>query len=106
MALPRVPRRTEEVPLHDGSSVTVRGLSRGEVLKLKPHMEAVSRDDETAEDIRGLETSVLSFALDEPIDEVSSWYDEVGPEVIEPVINAAMRLSGLTPGAARPTSEG
>lgn len=103
MTLPRVPRRTEQVDLPGGETIAVRGLSRGEVLRLKPHMEAVSKPDETADDIRGLETTVLAFALDVPLDEVGAWYDEVGPDVVEPIITTAMRLSGLAPGAARPT---
>lgn len=89
-----------------GQDVPVRGLSRGEVLNLRPLLEAVADDKETAADIRALEVRLLAHGFDVSEDDASGWYDTTATEAVAPCIEKIMSLSGLADDAERPTSEG
>lgn len=96
MPLPSIalPRETVTV---GGESVEVRGLSRGEVIALKPAMERVAAsDDPPGRDIRALEVALLAHGMDAPRDDAERWYDAAPSSVVAPLVEAISRLSGMT----------
>lgn len=89
LAAGKLHEETVEVP--DVGTVTVRGLSRGEVFKLQ--QKALNPDD--------LEVHLLVRGMVDPEltkDEVVTWRDEAMGDVIDPISTRIMELSGLAPG--------
>lgn len=85
----RLPRVTVEVP---GGEVTVRGLSRAEVVKLNDAGPGTA------------ERTALRLGLVDPVltdAEVGEWLAAWPAGDIQPVVEKIMELSGLNPGAAK-----
>lgn len=86
---PRLPEATVEL---DGATVTVRGLSRSEVIGLQP----------LAKDQEQLEKRILLFGFVDPVltpDEVDQWYAAAPAGDIDRVIDEISGLSGTSEGA-------
>jgi hypothetical protein len=88
MALPRIPIRTEDVTLSDGSTVTVQALSRGEAFK----MQALAPDEAAQERF----SLAAGTATDQAV--ADAWYDVTPSGDVTTVLKAVMRLSGIGDG--------
>lgn len=86
MPLPTINLPRETVTLSDGSAVEVRGLTRGEAYDMRDH----------AEDPRELEIRMLAYGTDVGLDEARAWHNTAPTAVIDPLVTAISRLSGLT----------
>jgi len=87
MGLPKVERKSETVELPGGSSVDVRGLSRGEALEL--------RELADAEGIGALEARMIAYATDTPAAEAAEWHRSAPSAVVDALVSAIARASGL-----------
>lgn len=85
MALPVVPLPTETVMV-GGIAVTIRGLSRLEVVKLKT-------DYQGKED--AAEVFLLACSLDIPQEEAEAWLKATPPHTAGDLIESIIYLSGL-----------
>lgn len=91
MTLPAVDLPRETVTLSGGQTVEVRGLTRGEVMRMQ------GLGDET-------EIHVLALGTDTDLDEARAWHKQAPSATVEAIANAVMRLSGLgRDDAGRPT---
>ena len=84
MALPVITRPTEDV-----HGVTVRGLSRGEVMEL--------RDLANEENVTDFEVRLLALATQTPLEEMQKWYADAPSGIVGDLVNKAVELSGLDP---------
>lgn len=75
-------------------TVKVRGLSRSEAVSLAP-----LKDDTGALERRILILGLVDPALTE--DELKAWYDSAPAGLVDPIIAAIERLSGLGKGAPK-----
>lgn len=96
MALPEFSIRSETLEI-DGERFTVRGLYRGEALGLQ---ELASEDRPQSE----IEPIVLAAGLDEPLEAIADWYRELPSHVVDPLVTAILRLSGMGVADGRPTA--
>lgn len=81
---------TEEVEVPGVGTVVVRGLSRSEVVALV-HLDA------DVMEIRSMVDGMVDPSL--TFDEVEEWRKEASSEVIRPISDAILTLSGLAEGA-------
>lgn len=94
MGLPTIQAPTETVTLSDGSKVELRGLSRGEAVRMSKHRQ----------DIAALELALITASTGEPEDEVRSWYDAAPSGDVQVIVEAVMRLSGMDADAGKASS--
>lgn len=82
-----------KVDLVDGT-VTVRGLSRGEIIGVQ----------QFSDDLPALEKAILHYGMvDPPLtpDEVARWYQVATHEEVEQILETIRDLSGLGEGSAK-----
>jgi hypothetical protein len=84
--LPKISLPTKEVHLSDGSSVTVRGLSRSEAL------DYVGKDF----DERDIEIKLLSKVCEVTEEEAEKWIGETPSADVGTIVEGILELSGLT----------
>jgi hypothetical protein len=84
--LPKISLPTKEVHLSDGSSVTVRGLSRSEAL------EFVGNDF----DERDIEIKLLAKVCEVPEKEAEEWINSTPSADVGTMVEGILELSGLT----------
>lgn len=77
--------------------VEVRGLSRAEVARVQPLVEAG--------DIEAAEVRILACGTDTPEPETKAWYETASSAHVEELLTAVRDLSGLDPGKGSSTSE-
>lgn len=85
MALPVVALPTETIEVN-GESITIRGLSRGEVIQI---------GTVGAKDMVEGECLALAAALGAPIDDVRAWYATAPFPVVQLLAGKIAELSGL-----------
>ena len=83
MALPQFSIPTDMLDI-EGQTLTLRGLTRGEIIKLK------NFEDE----IEG-EIWTLATGLELPLDEVRAWYDKAPTMIVQKIVKKIVELSGL-----------
>ncbi|MFI7677870.1 hypothetical protein [Actinophytocola sp. NPDC049390] len=91
--------RTDEVDLGDGT-VTVRGLTRGEITRARA---AASRADK-ADQVTTLDNHFIAAGLVEPemtVAEVAEWLESAPAGDSVAVLTAIQQLSGLAEGAQK-----
>jgi hypothetical protein len=96
--------RTEEVDLGDGT-VTVRGLSRGEVNRARVAAGKGSKDNQVAT----LDNHYIAAALVEPemtVAEVAEWLEDAPAGDAVAVLGVIQELSGLAEGAQKSGNAG
>lgn len=94
MSLPPVDLPRETVTLEGGAAVEIRGLTRGEVMRMQGLGEKT-------------EVHVLALGTDTPLEEARAWYETAPSRDVETIAHAIMRLSGMgRDGAGRPTGTG
>lgn len=84
----------ETILLAGLGEVRVRGLSRSEALSLGAHKD----------DPRALEQLIVRLGLVEPAlseDEVTAWFASAPAGLVDPIVKAVERLSGLGEGAPK-----
>lgn len=91
MPLPLIPLPTTTIDVGD-QRVTMRSLSRGEVLRIA----------ELPEDPREVEAFIVSCAFDVPTEEAKAWLSASHPDVVNRTLVALMEWSGMS----APTEEG
>ena len=82
-----------KVDLH-GAQITVRGLSRSEVVDLQQH----------ADDLPRLERTILLLGFVDPpmtADDVDGWYRSAPAGDVDKVVGVISDLSGMTPAAPK-----
>lgn len=84
MALPAAKIQTEEIEL-SGGTVTVRGLSRAEALRMAEH----------GDNVRELEIDVIATATGTPPKDAADWYEEASSQDVEQIVKTVLRLSGM-----------
>lgn len=82
MALPPVSLPREDVILTGGQVVSVRGLSRAEVLRMQGLGDAV-------------ELHLVAVGTDTPLEDAASWYEGAPSKDAEDIAAAVMRLSAM-----------
>lgn len=75
-----------DIPTEDVHGVTVRGLSRAEVMKLA----ALDLDDLIESEIH-----TVAVAFDRAYDEVKDWYYGTPSHVVQDIVQKIAELSGL-----------
>lgn len=93
MPLPDFSIPTEKVVVM-GHEFTVRGLYRHEQMAIA---------DVADEDTAGAEVMLLAAGLDEPIEDVRAWYQDIPAAAGAALSDAILRLSGMIGDDARPT---
>lgn len=91
MSLPSVDLPRETVTLAGGQVVEIRGLTRGEVMKMQGLGEKT-------------EVHVLALGTDTPLEDARTWWETAPSRDVETIAHAVMRLSGMGKDAERPTS--
>lgn len=97
MGLPDIPMPTEKVET-PGGPVLVRGLTAGEAAKVRKIWESGDRAT--------FEVSVIALATDNTKAEAKKWHDSVPAGVVNDVIAATHRLSGLEEEASKSAEGG
>lgn len=90
-----------KVDIEGLGEVTVRGLTRAEVLHVR---EATDNENMDGDRALVLERKLLAVAMVDPKlteDEVGQWQEMVTPGELEPVIEKLQELSGLLPGSSK-----
>lgn len=87
MGLPKIELPSEEVTLSNGESLKVNGLTRKQAME----MAQIKSDD-----ISETECTVIAFATGETKEAVQEWYASAPSKEINPIVEAIMRLSGLS----------
>ena len=87
MGLPILSCPREKFELPTGEHVEIRGLSRAETLQIRA----------LGTDVEAVEKACLRFALDATEADVGEWYATAPQAVVEDLVNAIARLSGLDP---------
>jgi hypothetical protein len=85
MALPTVATKTKKVRLSDGSTVTVRGLTRAQALAMA----------ELDEDAAKIEPALLAAGTGSAPEEAQKFYDTAPFADTQKLVEAIMALSGL-----------
>lgn len=83
----------KKVNLH-GAEVTVRGLSRSEVVGLQAHKDSLPK----------LEMAILALGFVDPAldaDDVKAWYESAPAGDIDKVVGVISDLSGMTPASSK-----
>lgn len=97
MALPNIKPKADSIALSDGSSLSVRGLTRGEALAI--------RELGQEGDIKAMECAILSYGTDTPEAEVGPWYEGAPSDDVQNIIKAITDLSGITGDMGKGSSE-
>lgn len=84
MGLPVISSGTAEIEI-DGQTVTLRSLTRGEVLAI----------GEFEDDLPEVEARMLAYATDTPLEDAKSWYASVPQWAVGPLIEKIAELSGV-----------
>lgn len=92
MALPKLGHLTSSVDV-DGTSVHVRGLTRGENARVSHLIEAGKVEE--------AECFVIAAATDTPIADANDWYDNTPNKYVEAVLAEVGRLTRLSEGASK-----
>lgn len=91
MSLPPTELPRETVALAGGQEVEIRGLTRGEVMRMQGLGEKV-------------EVHLLALGTDTPLEDARAWYEQAPSRDVETIAHAVMRLSGMgKDGGGRPT---
>lgn len=89
MSLPQVAVRRETVEIA-GEKVEIRALTRAEAVRVKQLVE---------KDLAAGERFIIQCATDSAASEVEEWYKAVEAGVVDALIDAAVKLSGIGEGA-------
>jgi hypothetical protein len=89
MALPKATPPTEIVKLPSGGKVTIRGLTRGEALRLS------KLADKAKTGPGDLEVAVIAAGTDTDPDEARKWYADAPSADVQVLVDAVTRLSGM-----------
>lgn len=84
MGLPKVTPPTRTIEL-SSASITLRGLSRGEAVRMANH----------GEDVAALEADLISCATDVPMAEAREWHNTAPSADVQKIVEAVISLSGL-----------
>lgn len=90
MSLPPVDLPRDKISVA-GHHIEVRGLTRHEASMVKEHDGDVDR----------MEILILAYGTDTTEDEAAEWWNHIPAGVVEPILDAILRLSGLGPGAQK-----
>lgn len=96
-ALPEIPLPTEKVET-PGGPILVRGLTADEAAKVRKIWESGDRAT--------FEVTVIAMATDTPKPEAKKWHASVVAGIVNDVIEAAHRLSGLEEEASKSDESG
>lgn len=94
MGLPIVQCPSEPFTLPDGQTITIRGMSRAEVLAIQVAMAGITDESERA--VKG-EKLALATVFDVTVDEAEAWMAQVANGVSNDISKVISRLSGLDP---------
>ena len=81
-------KRGEVVTLPDGRKVTVRGLTRREVVAISDIPPGPDRNHQ-------VEIHLLAYGTDTPVDEAAAWYEDEDNATVDPLVKAINARSGL-----------
>lgn len=95
MGLPIYACPRGEVTLPDGQVVAIRGLSRAEALMVRA----------LGEDVGAVEKLCIRLGVGGTPEEVDDWYEATSQDVVELIVNAIARLSGLDPDQGKAGAE-
>lgn len=102
MGLPIVQCPSEPFTLPDGTTITIRGMSRAEVLAIQVAMAGI--EDESERAVRG-EKLALAAVFGVTVDEAEAWMAEVPNGVSNDISKVISRLSGLDPAEGKDVGE-
>jgi hypothetical protein len=85
MTLPRTSLPSKTITLPSGSKLKLRGLSRGEALRMAS----------LGEDASAIETLLIEYAAEVSEDEAKQWHNEAPSGDVQAVVEAVINLSGL-----------
>lgn len=87
MSLPKVVAKTSTVDV-DGQPVPVRGLTRGE----NAHVSRLIEEKK----LEAAEVFILAKGTDLPEHEAKEWYDTTNSGVVDSVLKAIQKLTGIS----------
>lgn len=97
MSLPDIPMPTEKVET-PGGPILVRGLTAAEAAKVRNIWESGDRAT--------FEVTVIAMATDTPKPDAKKWHASVQAGIVNEIVAAAHRLSGLDEEASKSTETG
>jgi hypothetical protein len=103
MPLPIVQCPSESFTLPDGTLITIRGMSRAEVLAIQVAMANI--EDESERAVQG-EKLALAKVFDVTVEEAEAWMATVPNGVSNDISKVISRLSGLDPDLGKDVAGG